>query len=189
MIDEATIVFDGPVVLGSGAFVLSRLSNALSPTAYAGYVNPTGTVGYHVVSSIIDGTTGKTTVIIQFDNSGTVPVEATAASLLDGKYQLKIDGDAIDAVFAGSGSKADADGDGTAGGQKFDNFTRLFGDSDGDGDVDGVDYGRFRQVVLGNPTYADYLAAFDWNGSDMAYANRLHGVRDATADGWFKRQG
>ncbi|WP_182867220.1 beta-propeller fold lactonase family protein [Rhodopirellula sp. JC639] len=143
-----SIAFDGQVDVDPGAFSIRHRDSD-------------GMVDF-VVS--LDHSGGQTTATFTFTGAYT----ETGGSLVDGNYQLTIDGDKIRS--AGGGANFDADGNGTPGGlyhfgeEAADRFFRLFGDSDGDRDVDGQDYGRFGMSFLkreGQPGFDD---AFDSDG-------------------------
>ena len=89
-------------------------------------------------------------------------------SLIDGDYQLVVDGAHI--RRAGSSELLDADNNGIAGGSRIfgaeslDAFYRLFGDIDGDRDVDMIDRSIFQQSygsILGS---LEYDSRFDFDG-------------------------
>ena len=83
---------------------------------------------------------GRTVVVLSFAEGTSV----VGGGLIDGNYQLKIDG---------GPHRFDADGSGAAGGVAETLFHRLFGDTDGDRDVDNSDYGKFYQAYFGDEVY------------------------------------
>lgn len=89
-------------------------------------------------------------------------------ALVDGNYQLSINGGLI--RILNTTKTFDADGDGLGGGlytlgtQAADKFFAMFGDSDGDRDVDAQDYGRFGLTYRKTSASALYDAAFDYDG-------------------------
>jgi hypothetical protein len=96
--------------------------------------------------------------------------EFVGRSLADGSYTLTVLADRVHDRWG-----RDLDGDGSAGGDRSDGISRLFGDSDGDGDVDGRDREQFRAALR---TEAAYLWYFDFDrdgdvdGRDNGQLNR-----------------
>ena len=82
-------------------------------------------------------------------------------SLADGSYTLTIRSDLVHDRW---GRELDGDGNGSAGGDRVDNFFRLFGDSDGDGDVDRLDRDLFLAAFGKSVGDAGYLWFFDFDG-------------------------
>ncbi len=93
---------------------------------------------------------GRTVVVLSFAEGTSV----VGGGLVDGNYQLKIDG---------GPHSFDADGSGAAGGVAETLFHRLFGDTDGDRDVDNSDYGKFYQAYFGDEVYQATLDRDDDN--------------------------
>ena len=87
--------------------------------------------------------------------------EFVGGSLADGGYTLTV---LADRVHDRWGRELDGDGDGSAGGDRADGFSRLFGDSDGDGDVDRRDRDRFGSAFGTGAADAGYLWYFDFDG-------------------------
>jgi autotransporter-associated beta strand protein len=139
MVTSVTVTFSGVVALQQGAFGLLRLDG--SPVA----------VG---VSASVVG--GRTVAVLTFSGADVV-----GGSLADGNYTLLIHGDRI---LDSAGGAFDAEGDGVAGGDRVDQFFRLFGDADGDRDVDRADHDLFRDAVHSELGDANYLAFFDFDG-------------------------
>ena len=89
-----------------------------------------------------------------------------SGSLVDGNYQLTIQGDQIQTA---SGQNFDGDRDGVAGGDfvygdsETDNFFRLFGDSTGDRHVNLVELLQLRHAWLSEDEDDNYNVAFDSN--------------------------
>jgi hypothetical protein len=135
MVNSLTVTFDEPVTLAPGAFEVSRQDG--------------GPVGLAVTASEVNG---RTVAVLTFAGPGVV-----GGSLADGAYTLTVRADRVHDRF---GRRLDGDGDGLAGGDRADAFSRLFGDTDGDGDVDGADRDRFRAAygaAAGEPGYLWYL--------------------------------
>jgi hypothetical protein len=139
MVNSLTVTFDGPVTLDPGAFDLSR---------------PDGTpVELAIAASVVDG---RTVAVLTFAGPDVV-----GGSLADGSYTLTV---LADHVHDGFGRELDGDGNGSAGGNRVDGFSRLFGDSDGDGHVDGLDRAAFRTVFKTSAGDPGYLWYFDFDG-------------------------
>jgi hypothetical protein len=140
MVNSLTVTFDGPVTLDDGAFELSRQDR--SP------------VKLTVTASVVDG---RTVAVLTFAGP-----EIVGGSLPDGSYTLTVRADQVHDRW---GRELDGDGDGSAGGDRTDSFSRLFGDSDGDGDVDWVDRDLFRSAFKKSAGEAGYLWFFDFDGN------------------------
>ena len=140
VVRSITVNFDSAITFDAGAFDLK--------TAAGDSV---------VVTTSVAPGTPTNQVVLTFP--GTL-----GGSLADGRYQLKILGTHIrDAA----GNSLDGDANGTAGGNRVDDFFRLFGDRDGSGRVDRRDYGFFLRSFnrsTGDPLFDDTLDA-DGNGS------------------------
>jgi arylsulfate sulfotransferase len=139
MVNRITVTFDGPAVLDPGAIELRRQVGSL--------------VDARVSITLLDG---RTVAVLTF-----VGPEFVGGSLADGGYTLTV---LADRVHDRWGRELDGDGDGTAGGNRADGFSRLFGDSDGDGDVDWLDRERFRSAFKKRAGEAGYLWYFDFDG-------------------------
>ncbi|MCA9050728.1 MAG: hypothetical protein KDA89_18445, partial [Planctomycetaceae bacterium] len=139
IIRHVQIVIDGSVsvpvgAVSDGSFTLQHLG--------------TGSfVGLTVTSSVQSG--GKTIVVLSF-LSGT----DVHGSLVDGNYELLIDGSPLG---------IDANGSGTTTGTKSVRFHRLYGDTDGDRDVDGADYQNVYRAYFGS---AAHMNALDQDDDD-----------------------
>jgi hypothetical protein len=155
MVNRITVTFDSVVTIDAGAFELRRQDGSL--------------VGLNVAASVVNG---RTIAVLTFTGSDII-----GGSLADGSYSLTV---RADRVHDGVGRELDGDGDRLPGGNRVDNFFRLFGDSDGDRDVDLLDLGRFLSTFgrrQGDPDFLDYM---DFNGDDrvglidlVAFAGRL----------------
>lgn len=140
IIRHVEVVVDGNITVPTGAvanagFVLQNLAASAN-------------VGLSVDSSTFSA--GKTTIVLSFTSS----LDANG-SLIDGNYQLTIDGGVLG---------IDGNGDGSVGGSRIINFHRLFGDSDGDRDVDGGDYMNFYAAHFGDTALTN---VFDVDDDDM----------------------
>ena len=156
MVNRVTITFGGAVVLDPGAIELRRQSG-----------NP---VNFQLDVSLVGD---KTVAVLTFSGPGFV-----GGSLADGRYTLTV---LADRVHDRWGRELDGDGDGVAGGDRVDGFTRLFGDSDGDGDVDRADRIAFQSAFgtsAGGPGYLwyfDFDGDGDVDGRDKVQFNRRFG--------------
>ncbi|MEL6105773.1 MAG: choice-of-anchor Q domain-containing protein [Planctomycetota bacterium] len=148
VIRSLTVNFDSEVEIADGAFQLQQLD--------AGVVVETD-----FATSVVDG---RTVAVLSFRGDLT----EFGGSLLDGRYELAINGDLVTRV--GSGNRIDANGDGFAGGERWfgreesDAFFRRFGDSNGDGDVNVVDLLAIRQTINRRRGALGFNAAFDRDG-------------------------
>jgi hypothetical protein len=97
--------------------------------------------------------------------------DVVGGSLADGSYTLT--------VLAGQvhdrwGRELDGNGDGSAGGNRVDGVSRLFGDTDGDGNVNHADLDRMLTSFGKNSGEAGFLWFLDYDtdggvgGLDMA---------------------
>src|SRR5262249_15313968 len=139
LVTSLTVTFDRAVALDPGAFELRRQDDSL--------------VGLSVATSAADG---RTVAVLTFTGP-----DVLGGSLADGNYTLTVRGDLVHDRF---GRPLDGDGDGTPGGDRADEFFRLYGDGDGDRDVDLLDLGRFLGTLgrrRGDPHILGYL---DYDG-------------------------
>ena len=154
MVNSLTVTFDGPVTLDAGAFEL--LGPEGSPVEVA------------VAMSVMNG---QTVAVITFTGP-----EIVGGSLADGSYTLTVRADRVHDRW---GRELDGDGNSTAGGDRVDGVSRLFGDADGDGDVDGADRDQFWAAFQTTATEAGYLWYFDFDAD---------GVVDGRDNGQFNRR-
>lgn len=147
MVRTATIEFDRPVQIDAGAFALARSGGPpLSMNFTPG-----------VYSSIT----------LTFGG----PYVEPGGSLMDGAYRLLLRGEFVRELRFDQ--PLDGDADGSAGGDRTDEFFRLFGDSDGDRDVDLIDARAFARSFGARRTHSNYRDYFDVNS-------------DGRIDGWDK---
>src|SRR5262245_18354550 len=139
MIDSITVTFSGAAVLDPGAIELRRQDGSL--------------VAVQVSISLVNG---KTVAVLTFAGP-----EFVGGSLADGRYTLTV---RADRIHDRRGRELDGDGDGSAGGNRVESVSRLFGDSDGDGDVDWLDRELFRSAFKKRAGEAGYLWYFDFDG-------------------------
>src|SRR5204863_1138611 len=132
------VTFGGAAVLDPGAIELRRQVGSL--------------VDAHFSISLLGG---KTVAVLTFFGSDII-----GGSLADGSYTLTVRADLVHDRW---GRELDGDGNGSAGGDRVDGFSRLFGDSDGDGDVDPQDRERFRSAFGKTAGEAGYLWYFDFD--------------------------
>jgi hypothetical protein len=152
MVSSVTVNFDGPVVIGAGAFELKRQDGSL--------------VNLQMAALTVSG---RTQAVFTFAGADIV-----GASLADGNYTLTVKGDL---VRDGLGRALDGDEDGTAGGDRADAFFRLYGDSDGDRDVDLLDLGRFLSTVGRRQGDSHYLGYFRLQCRRVHRPDRRGGLR------------
>ncbi len=156
MVNSITVTFSGPVILDPGAIELRRQDGTLVDAE----VN-------------IAQAASKTVAVLTFAGPG-----FTGGSLADGTYTLRVLADRVHDRF---GRELDGDENGAAGGDRVENFLRLFGDSDGDGDVDRDDRNRFKSAFGKTAEEAGYLWYFDFDadgdvdGRDNGQFNRRLG--------------
>lgn len=146
------LAFDAPIdSMTAGAFVLTTDTGASTGVT----VNVAGIGTNTLVATFADANFA--------DDIGPV----TYASLVDGRYRLRIDGSKL----TSNGQAVDADGDGSAGGIGEAAFTRLFGDINNDGFFDALDiYPHLITAIdtaVGQP---GYRVAFDYNGDGFVDA-------------------
>jgi hypothetical protein len=145
-ISTVSIVFDGPVTIDAGAFVVTKRGTD------GGTVDVSHQFRAGSNNSIVDLTfSGQ---FVQFD------------SLVDGNYQLDI---VAGKVLSNTGHGIDRDSDGddtdtiTFGDVETDKFFRLYGDNNGDRTVNVSDLLGFRSTYLKSVGDVGYLADFDSN--------------------------
>ena len=157
MVNSITVNFSGAAVLDPGAIELRRQDGTLVNSRLA-------------VSTVA----GETVAVLTFAGPG-----FTGGSLADGSYALKVRADRVRDRW---GRALDGDGDGSAGGDRVNAFSRLFGDSDGDGDADRTDRGTFQSAFRTTAPGAGYRWYFDFDGDgdvdgrDKVQFNRRFGL-------------
>src|SRR5262245_26145394 len=139
MVNSLTVTFSGAVVLDPGAIELRRQNGTL-----VNFLLDVSAVG------------GRTVAVLTFAEP-----EFVGGSLSDGQYSLTV---RADRIHDRRGRELDGDGDGSAGGNRVESVSRLFGDSDGDGDVDWLDRELFRSAFKKRAGEAGYLWYFDFDG-------------------------
>ncbi len=166
------VEMSGGVVMGNGTTQRSNLNKlemtfdgATTFDAGAFTVEKRGSAGGIVTTNLATSTngSGQTVATITFAGAFTRGVQA---ALVDGYYQLTIDGSKI---HRGS-QTLDMNGDGV-GGDTFvmgaaeaDNFFALYGDSTGDGLVGVAEFGQFRASFGKLAADPAYNALFDSDG-------------------------
>jgi hypothetical protein len=156
MIDRVTVKFNGALLLDPGAIELRRQDGSL--------------VNARIAVSLVGG---KTEAVLTFAGA-----EFAGGSLADGSYTLTIRANQVHDFL---GRELDGDDDGSAGGNRVDDFFRLFGDTDGDGDVDDTDFDAMLSSFhksrgdAGFLWYLDYESDGDVDGLDMAQFNQRRG--------------
>jgi len=150
-VNSLTIRFDQAVTLTDDAIRVIRRDGS-------GTEVPTD-----IRTRLVEG--GVTLVDIHF-RSGDASLVDSWGSLVDGAYELNIDGDK---VVNDKGFGLDAHGNGRTdetfrfGEEEADNFFRLLGDGNGDRVVNSFDFRQFRATYLRDPSDTRFNAAFDFN--------------------------
>ncbi|MCR9296931.1 MAG: hypothetical protein NXI32_29830, partial [bacterium] len=135
MVDSLTVEFDGLVDIQAGGLEVWRRARGTTPAQQV------------EVEISTQESNGGTLAILTFRGSLTTTPSIPGSSLLDGNYELRINGELITNRF---GTRLDADKDGQAGGSsvfgdaEVDVFYRYFGDSNGDRVVGIAEFGQFR---------------------------------------------
>ena len=151
-VNSITVTLSGAAVLDPGAIELHRQDGSL--------------VDAQVSVSLV---AGRTVAVLTFAGPG-----FTGGSLADGSYTLTVRADLVHDRW---GHELDGDGNGAAGGDFVNSFSRLFGDSDGDGDVDHLDRDLFRSAFgTSYLWYFDFDGDGDVDGRDHGQFNRRFGL-------------
>jgi VCBS repeat-containing protein len=149
MVNSITVNFDSRVTIDSGAFELWQ-QGASKPLKLE-----------LLLGEQSDHTLARLTFKSHFVVGGSLP---------DGNYRLIVRGDKIrDAA----GRLLDGDGDGSAGGNRVDEFFRRFGDTDGDDDVDCFDAEVFESTFNKRSHQSGYLWYLDYNANGRIWAEDL----------------
>ena len=152
MVRSITVNFDSAIVFQTGAFDLRTAGGQL----------------INVATSVAPGTVTNQVVL-------TFPGQL-GGSLLDGNYRLTLIGGLI---FDVAGNTLDGDANGSAGGNRVDDFFRFFGDYDGDGDVDRRDYAFFQRAYKDPGNFYDNAFDVDTDGDidrrDYAFFQQNYG--------------
>jgi hypothetical protein len=136
--------------------------SASDPFLFVDVANGTSMVDTPVISIV----NGRTVVDFTFASSAYVNA---GGSLIDGRYQLTIDGSKVTAF----GLNLDGDANGLVGGNNVfgaeaaDRFFRKYGDQNGNGTVDLLDFAEFRRTFGLSAGQAGYLGSLEanFNGS------------------------
>jgi hypothetical protein len=145
MLLDWEVSFAGDVEIGESAFSLEKVGDGDVPVSFA---------------SLFEG--NRTIADLSFSGRFTEP----SGSLVDGNYQLTINGDSI---IDSQGIAVDVDEDGTPGGilvvgdEESEACYRLFGDVDQNRSVDVFDLLGFRQTYQLVTGDASFDASFDFN--------------------------
>ncbi len=137
---------------------------------------------------------GLVDVQVSLDNSGPQSVATLTFSgtytrggnaLVDGNYELRIDGSKVHSLATSLDLDGDADGvpggDHLFGDEAIDRFFSFFGDRDGDRDVDLTDFAFFRRTYGKAAGNAGFDPAFDYDNDgdvdlvDFAFFRRNYG--------------
>ncbi len=171
VVKQLVVNFDQAVVVDPGAFAVQQRVKTASNTLQL------NNVVTNVVLSPLAGGGSKATLTF----TGAYTRVGTNA-LVDGNYQLTIDGSKIRTV--GNNSLLDADNDGLAGGTRvlganaLDNFYALLGDVNGNGEVDAQDLLGVNNAYRSRVGQANYNAAYDINGNGQIDAQDLLSVQN-----------
>ncbi len=156
LIDRITLTFDDVVVVEEGAFELLLRGGAggVVPTTFVSQTNGLG----------------QTEIVLSFSGSFT---RGASGALIDGYYQLSIDGTkirrndlALDVDQDGVGGDALVIGDDEA-----DDYFALFGDTNGDGIVSLSEFNQFRSSFGKAPSMPGYDARFDFDGGGVTISD------------------
>ena len=167
IVDKLVIELDDIVTIQPGAFVVT---------------NKDTQANVPVVASI-DDSSGKSVITLTFTGP---QVELPTGSLVDGNYELQIDGSKIESTA--TGQLLDADNDGSEGGVDIfgdnatDKFFRLFGDFTGDRTVGVLDLFHFRSAYRASDPDPKYNAEFDYNGDGTVNVFDLFHFRQRYGD-------
>jgi hypothetical protein len=139
MVNSVTVTFGGDAILDPGAIELRRRDGTA--------------VNFDLAISTAGGTTAA---VLTF-----AAPEFVGGSLADGRYVLTVRADRVHDRW---GRQLDGDGDGSAGGDRVEIISRLFGDSYGNGVVAFPDRSPFRDAFGSRAGDAGYLWHFDFDG-------------------------
>ena len=145
MLMDVNVSFAGNVEIDDSAFSLQKVGDGDVPVSFTAVFED-----------------GRTDVTLSFSGSFT----ELSGSLVDGNYQLTIDGSG---VIDSNGLAMDIDGDGIVGGtlvigdQEAEAFYRLFADVDQNRVVNVNDLFGFRQTYQLITGDASFDVSFDWN--------------------------
>ncbi len=149
-VTELTVRFDSQVDIDLDAFVVRKLGVGGGPVEVS-------------ANRSVDGQ-GRTVALLTFSG-----VFSEFGSLVDGNYELQIDGSRV----SDSLGSLDLDENGTDGGtyrlgdDAADNFFRLFGDVSGDRLVGISEFNLFRSTFGKNENSQGFNRAFDFNDDDV----------------------
>ncbi len=146
MVRELVLTFDSIVTAPATAFSLTRTGGGTAPTITAN-------------STTVNG---RTITTLTFSGSST-----TNGSLIDGRWTLTTLGASITDEY---GRQLDGDANGTAGGNRTDNFFRLYGDGNGDAVVNATDLTLFRAALGSSTGSSSYRWFFDVNNDGVINA-------------------
>jgi len=157
-VESLSIQFDAEVTIAPGAFTVVKRGPD-GGTVDVAYTTRLDEDGHTIADLTFSGT------FVEY------------GSLVDGNYQLTIDGTNIETL---DGFGFDSNQDGLIGDllsfgqQESDNFYRYYGDGDGDRDVDYVDLLFFRRSLLKQPDDPLYRFWFDHDlDQDVDYVDYI----------------
>lgn len=158
-IKQIVLDLDGAVDISAGAFTLQLRERDSNNQLQLQTVNSTW-----ATNTLANG---NTRVTLSFSGAY---VRSGTTALVDGNYQLLIDGSKIRTT--NSSAFFDGDRNGSSGGnlvigeQEADNFYSFYADTDGDRTVGIAEFGRFRQAFGKSLSDAGYDARFDFDGDN-----------------------
>ena len=158
-VKQIVLDLDGAVDISAGAFVLQLRERDANNQLQLQTVNTTWSTNTLA--------NGNTRVTLSFSGAY---VRSGTTALVDGNYQLLIDGSKI--RTPNSTANFDGDRNGTSGGnlvigeQEADNFYSYYGDTNGDRVVGVAEFGSFRQTFGKSQGDAGYDAMFDFDGNN-----------------------
>lgn len=156
-LDSLSLVFEGEIEFGEGAFSLIQRSTAIAETFVPVAIN---------VNESFDGT--ETTATIQFDSH----VRNSENALVDGNYQLTLVADLVTRQGVPLGE------DFVFGDVEEDGFFARYGDSNGDRVVNVVDLLAFRNTFNAFTGDANYNIDLDFDGGGLVNVIDLLQFRD-----------
>ena len=155
VVNQVSLAVDGIVEIVSGAFAMVKRGSNGGPVALQSSMAQVG---------------NQTVVTLTFSGDYT---RNSQGALVDGYYELTVDGTKI--TRSGIGLDVNSDGIGgdtfKFGDDEADAFFALYGDTDGDGLVGVSEFGQFRSTFGKAPTDSGYNALFDFDGFGIGVAD------------------
>lgn len=139
MVTEIKVAFSEVANVAANSFIVTNADSGVS----------------YVPDVLVENIAGNTVATLTFSGTGII-----GGSLPDGNYSLTV----LDSVTDIAGNQLDGDEDGIAGGNRFDNFFRLYGDMTGDRTVNVFDLLQFRTAYNSSEGDNEFEPALDYNG-------------------------